>query len=164
MEAAPTFSAPVRFDPRNVWQVGFVVIALVAVALFLRFVVNDAGSVLFTLLMAWFAALALEPAVGRLSRRMRRGAAVGLVMAAIALFAVIFVLAFGQLFVEQVAQLLKAPVNVPCTQKMIYHGEAFTVGKPIQIDLVVKGLSSPGMHKFWPVGENHKNPGSRYAL
>ena len=98
----------IRFDPTNVWRVGFVVIALVAVALFLRFVISDAGSVIFTLLMAWFAALAMEPAVGPLSRRMRRGAAVGLVMGALALFTVIFIVAFGQLFVEQVAQLLKA--------------------------------------------------------
>ena len=96
----------------NVWRVGFVVIALVAVALLLRFVINDGGSVIFTLLMAWFAALAMEPAVGRLSRRMRRGAAVGLVMGALALFIVIFTWAFGQMFVEQVAQLLKALPDV----------------------------------------------------
>ena len=81
----------IRFDPTNVWRVGFVVIALVAVALFLRFVISDGGSVIFTLLMAWFAALAMEPAVGPLARRMRRGAAVGLVMGALALFIVVFI-------------------------------------------------------------------------
>ncbi len=102
----------IRFDPQNVWRVGFVVIALVAVALFLRFLINDGGSVIFTLLMAWFAALALEPAVGRLARRMRRGAAVGLVMGALALFIVVFLLAFGQMFIEQVAQLVKALPSV----------------------------------------------------
>ena len=102
----------VRLDPVNVWRVGFVVIALVAVALVLRFVVSDGGSVIFTLLMAWFTGLALEPAVGRLARRMRRGAAVGLVMGGLALFIVVFVWAFGQLFIDQIAQLLKALPSV----------------------------------------------------
>jgi predicted PurR-regulated permease PerM len=107
--AAPAAAEPtVRFDPRNVWQVGFVVIALVAVALFLRFVISDAGSVIFTLLMAWFAGLALEPAVGRLARRMHRGVAVALVMGTLAVLILVFLLAFGQLFVQQVAQLLQA--------------------------------------------------------
>jgi predicted PurR-regulated permease PerM len=102
----------IRFDPGNVWRVGYVVMALIAVGLLLRFIISDGGSVIFTLLMAWFAGLALEPVVGRLSRRMRRGAAVGLVMGAIALIIVVFVVAFGQLFVEQIAQLLKALPNV----------------------------------------------------
>ena len=104
----PRTDSTIRFDPGNVWRVGYVVMALVAVALVLRFIISDGGSVIFTLLMAWFAGLALEPAVGRLSRRMRRGAAVGLVMGALALFIVVFVWAFGQMFVEQIAQLLKA--------------------------------------------------------
>ena len=96
----------VRFEPSNVWRVGWVVIALVAVGLFLRFFIADAGGVLFTLLMAWFASLAMEPAVRRLATKMRRGAATGLVMLAVGVFIVIFVYAFGQLFVDQVAQLL----------------------------------------------------------
>lgn len=97
-----------RFDPRNVWQIGWVVIALVAVALFLRFVVADAGTVIFTLLMAWFAAIAMEPAVGRLAKRMRRGFATAIVMGGVLIFAVIFTLAFGQLLATQIAQLLEA--------------------------------------------------------
>lgn len=82
-------------------------IVLVAVALFLRFVIDDAGSVIFTLLMAWFASIAIEPAVGRLAHSMRRGAATGLVMLALLAFTVLFALAFGQLLVSQIAQLLE---------------------------------------------------------
>ena len=74
----------VRLDPRNVWRVGWVVIALVACFLLLRFIIQDGGTVLFTLLMAWFASIAMEPAVGRMARHMRRGVATGLVMAAVA--------------------------------------------------------------------------------
>jgi len=97
----------IRFDPRNIWRIGWVVIALVAVFLLLRFLIADGGGVIFTLLMAWFASLAMEPAVGRLARRMRRGAATALVMLAIALCAALFMFAFGRLFVEQIAQLLE---------------------------------------------------------
>jgi predicted PurR-regulated permease PerM len=97
----------VRLDARNIWQVGFVVIALVAVFLVLRFVIGDGGSVIFTLLMAWFASIAMEPAVRPLAKRMRRGLATGLVMGAVVLFVVVFTIAFGQLLVEQVAHLLQ---------------------------------------------------------
>lgn len=102
----------VRLDPRNIWRVGFVVLAVVAVGLFLRFVIGDGGTVLFTLLMAWFASVAMEPAVGRLASRMPRGAATGVVMLGVVLFAVLFMLAFGQLFVQQVAQLLQGLPDV----------------------------------------------------
>jgi hypothetical protein len=54
--APPTERADVRttvaFEPGNVWRTGLVVIALLGVALFLGFVLDDAGSVIFTLLIA----------------------------------------------------------------------------------------------------------------
>lgn len=96
----------VRFDLRNLWRAGWVIIALVAVGLLLRFVIGDGGAVLFSLLMAWFASIAMEPLVGRMATRMRRGVATGLVMIAGAVAVLVFTLAFGQLFVEQVGQLL----------------------------------------------------------
>ena len=97
----------IRLEPQNIWRIGWVVIALVASWLFLRFVVEDAGSVIFTLLMAWFASLAMEPAVKRLARRMRRGAATAIVMLSVLIGLVLFSIAFGQLFVDQVAQLIQ---------------------------------------------------------
>jgi len=103
--AAP--APPVRLDPTNIWRVGWVVIALVAVGLFIRFVISDAGAVIFTLLMAWFASIAMEPAVAPLARHMRRGLATGLVMGAIAAFLVLFTITFGQMFVNQIAELLR---------------------------------------------------------
>ena len=98
---------PVTVSLRVVWRVGLVVMGLVALALFLRFVITDGGSVLFTVLMSWFAALAMTPLVNRLSRHMRRGAATGLVMVGFAAFAVVFFLAFGALFVQQLVQLIE---------------------------------------------------------
>ncbi len=103
-----TVASVIRFDPQNVWRVGFVVIAVAAVALFLRFVIADAGHVIFTVLMAWFASIAMEPAVSRLSRAMPRGFATLLVLVIAASVIVVFSVAFGGLFVDQVAQLLEA--------------------------------------------------------
>ena len=86
---------------------GFAVLAVIAVGLFLKFVLADGGSVIFGVLMAWFAAIAIAPAVDRLARHMRRGLATGIVMLGLVLALVVFVVAFGQLLVDQVVQLLR---------------------------------------------------------
>ena len=101
-------SAPsVGPSPRVVWRSGLVLLAVVAVGSFGWFVLTDAGSALFTILMAWFASITMEPAVRRLELRMKRGTAVLLVMAGVALFLVLFFLAFGRLFLTQIAELLR---------------------------------------------------------
>ena len=98
--------------PSNVWRVGLTLAALVALVMFARFALADGGSVLFMVVMGWFISLAMEPAVSRLSGRMPRSAATALVMVAGALFGVLFVVAFGSLFVEQAAQLLQVLPSV----------------------------------------------------
>lgn len=102
----------VTLVPRNIWRVGLVVIALIALALFLRFVIDDGGSVIFTVLMSWFVSIAIAPAVDRLSRHMKRGFATILVMLAIAVAAVIFMVSFGSLFVDQVAEIVRSLPNL----------------------------------------------------
>ena len=97
----------VLLDPKNVWRTGFVVIALVVLFALTRNVVSAGSGLLFTVLMAWFGSLAIEPAVGRLSRRMPRGAATGLVMLGTVLALGAFLMAFGQLFVDQVSVLIE---------------------------------------------------------
>lgn len=101
----PPGAARVELSPRNVWQVGWVVICLVAIALFARFVLDDGGATIFTVLMAWFGALAVEPAMAPLARHMKRGFAAMIILAAIAVLTVLFVLAFGRLILEQLVQL-----------------------------------------------------------
>jgi predicted PurR-regulated permease PerM len=98
----------IKLDPRNVWQIGFVILGVVAVALFVQFVLEDGGSVIFSLLMAWFASIAMEPAVRRFANHMRRGAATFCVMLLFVVFMSVFFWAFGALFIDQIAQLLKA--------------------------------------------------------
>lgn len=96
----------VTFVPSNVWRVGLVVIALIALGLFLNFVLDDGGAVIFTVLMSWFAAIAMAPVVNRMSRHMRRGVATMIVMVSAIVFAFVFLLMFGALFVDQMAQLI----------------------------------------------------------
>jgi len=97
----------VTFLPRNVWRIGWVLIALIALALLLRFVLEDGGGVIFTVLMGWFAAIAMAPAVDRLARYMRRGVATIIVMISVLVFLTLFFIAFGRLFFEQIIQLLE---------------------------------------------------------
>src|SRR5215212_1484882 len=94
-------------SPRMVWRSGLVLLSVVALGAFGWFVLTDAGSALFTILMAWFTSITMEPAVRRLERRTSRSTAVLLVMGAVALFLILFALAFGRLFVTQIAALLR---------------------------------------------------------
>lgn len=96
----------IRLSPGNIWRVGFVIVGVFAVASFLWFIIDDGGSVIFTVLMSWFAAIAMEPAVSRLARHMKRGFATALMMLGIGLFIVIFFAMFGALLVEQLAEII----------------------------------------------------------
>jgi predicted PurR-regulated permease PerM len=97
----------VSFSPANVWRAGLVLLAVVAFGLVVRFVLDDGGSVIFTVLMSWFAAIAMAPPVNWMAKRgMKRGLATIIVMLAFLLFVVLFVLAFGSLLVDQLSQLV----------------------------------------------------------
>ena len=96
----------VRLSAHGMGKVGFALLGVIAAGLFVKFVLSDGGSVIFTVLMAWFAAIVIEPLVKRMSRHMRRGAATGLIMGGAALFLVLFFVAFGNLFVQQLVQLI----------------------------------------------------------
>jgi predicted PurR-regulated permease PerM len=98
----------VQLDRRNVWRAGWVLVAVAAFAAFGRWVIEDGGSVIFTLVMSMLAAIAMEPAVARLSHRMRRGMATAVVMGATLLAIVVFLLAFGQLLADQLATLVRS--------------------------------------------------------
>ena len=98
----------VLLDAGNVWRTGWVVIGLLVLVLVLRYVLTQGSSFLFTVVMAWFASLAIEPAVSRLSKHRRRGLATAVVLLSIALFLVVFFGLFGQLIVEQIANLVRS--------------------------------------------------------
>jgi predicted PurR-regulated permease PerM len=95
-------------DPRSVWRAGLVVVGLVALYSFGLFVVHDGGAVIFQVVMAWLASIAMEPAVSRLSKHMKRGLATGVVMISVILLGVGFAAAFGNLLVTQAVNLVQA--------------------------------------------------------
>src|SRR5918998_5749672 len=98
----------VMLDPGNVWRIGLVVLGLIALTLVIRFILGEGSSLIFTAFMAWFVSLAMEPAVSRLARHMPRGVATGLVLLGVVAFLGIFFGLFGQLIVEQVANLVQS--------------------------------------------------------
>jgi predicted PurR-regulated permease PerM len=70
-------------------------------------------SLILTLVLAWFAAIAMEPAVEWFERRgMRRGAATGLIMLGGFLAFALFIAVFGQLLFDQLASLVKSLPNL----------------------------------------------------
>ncbi len=95
-------------SPGFLWRAGFIVMALVFIFLLISFVIEDGGAVIFTVLMSWFFALAMAPAVDRLSRHMRRGLATILVMVGLAVFLVLFFTAFGKLLIDQVIEIIES--------------------------------------------------------
>lgn len=95
-------------SPGFIWRAGFIVMALAFIFLFINFLIDDGGGVIFTVLMAWFFALAMAPAVDRLSRRMRRGLATIIVMLGLVVFLVLFFAAFGALLVDQIIEIIES--------------------------------------------------------
>jgi predicted PurR-regulated permease PerM len=121
----------VRFDRRNVWRTGWVLAGVVALAALARWVVDDGGSVIFTLIMSMLAAIAMEPAVARLSRRMRRGVATIIVMLGVLLFIIVFLLAFGRLLGEQLATFVKS-VPAIVERAVAWANETFGASLTVQ--------------------------------
>lgn len=122
---------------RNVWRISFAVIAAIAVALFLRFILEDGGSVIFTVLMSWFAAIAMAPAVNRMSHKMPRGVATIIVMLAFAVFAVLFTVAFGQLLIEQIVELI---VGLPETLRSALDWVNQTFNLTLDIEAIKESI------------------------
>jgi predicted PurR-regulated permease PerM len=125
----------VRFDRRNVWRTGWVLAGVVALAALARWVVDDGGSVIFTLIMSMLAAIAMEPAVARLSRRMRRGVATIIVMLGVLLFIIVFLLAFGRLLGEQLATFVK---SVPAIVERAVAWANETVGASLTVQSILE--------------------------
>jgi len=111
-QSRPPSIREVRLSPANIWRVGLVVLGLIALALFVQFLLREGGGILFIVLMAWFAAIAMAPVVAWLSRYMKRGVATLLVMVSFILFAAFFLLAFGNLLVDQLVELAQAVPGV----------------------------------------------------
>lgn len=103
---APTET--VALSPRSVWRAGWV-IAGVALCLFvIAFIVTRGGGLIFILIISAFLAVAMEPAVLRLTKYMKRGVATAVVMAVMLLAVAGFLAAFGGLLVNEVQTLVRS--------------------------------------------------------
>ena len=108
MEARSIAPAPVESRDRSFWHRAWIVVGVALLVALAVIVLWRGSTTIFYVVMGWFAALAMEPAVGRLTRWMPRGAATASVMLAFLLAVVGFLWAFGALLVDQLAQLVTA--------------------------------------------------------
>ena len=104
MHTEAATAAPAPSLARRVW----LVVGVLALTAALVFMLWRGASTFYYVIMAWFAALAMEPVVSRLTQRMHRGLATGLVMLLAGVFLVIFLGLFGSLFVEQLTSFITA--------------------------------------------------------
>ncbi len=134
----------VTFVPANVWRVGLVVLAVIGLGLLINFVLDDGGGVLFTVLMSWFAAIAMAPVVRWLSQWMRRGVATMIVMVSAILFATAFTLMFGALFVDQLVQLVMLIPDL-IDEAIVWANATFNLTLSQESILDMAGISAQDM-------------------
>lgn len=104
-------------DLRWVWRAAWVVVAVIGLALMARAFLTGASTTIFAVVMAFFGALAIEPAVARLATRVPRPAATGIVMAGVGAGISVFLWQFGSLLFEQLAALIE---SVPDTLSSLF--------------------------------------------
>lgn len=108
MQATPTPAAGAVFTERPLWNRAWLIVGVFVLSLLVAFFFVRGASTIYYVLMGWFIALAMEPAVATLSRWMKRGLATGLVMILAGLALVVFLWVFGSLFVDQVTSFIGA--------------------------------------------------------
>ena len=131
----------ITFVPSNVWRVAWALVGVIALTRFAYFVFTDGGSVFFTVVMAWFASIAMEPAVSRLATRMKRGLATGLVMLGVLISVVVFFGLFGNLLADQLVALVEA---VPELVSTIIDFANSRLGTNFTLESVLSGLGLEG--------------------
>ena len=108
MDATTEQPRSLAMGDRPFWHRTWLVVGVLVLAGFTAFVLWKGGSTVYYVVMAWFVALAMEPAVAKLAERMKRGLATGVVLIVAGLALVGFVAAFGALFVNQLVGFAKA--------------------------------------------------------
>jgi predicted PurR-regulated permease PerM len=97
----------VALDPRSLRRSVVSVLVIVTLWLVALGVFTAIGHFLFILMLSWLFAIAMEPAVLRLTARgMRRGTATGVVGSFVVVFLLALGAVFGNLFFQQLAQLV----------------------------------------------------------
>jgi len=148
---APEREATVIFDLGNLRRVAALVLVIASVVWFFMFVLEDAGGVLFTIIMAFALSVAMEPAVSFFARRgMKRGLATGLIMIAALVGTVIFFLIFGNLLVEQLLELITSLPDV-VTNVIDWINRQFNTD--LSVDKILDSIGlTPGAIASWAAG------------
>ena len=107
-EPAPTATETVALSPTSVWRAGWVIVGVAACVFVIGFIVNRGGGTIFTLIIAMFLAVAMEPAVRLLTRWMKRPLATAVVMLGVMLGFAGFLAAFGGLLVGEIQNLVRS--------------------------------------------------------
>lgn len=137
----------VRFDRRNIWQIAWTVVAVFVIVRLLLFVHRDGGGVLGTIIMAWAASLALEPAVARLSRHMRRGWATLIVLVSLILAGAAFLYLFGGMLADQITTFVQGipgyvnSLNDLLSEYVDTDGLVDKIGEPLDLGAVASSVA-----------------------
>jgi predicted PurR-regulated permease PerM len=111
--AVPQTHTVVSLDGRSVWRSGIVVLVLVAGFILTLWLFSVTSHFLFLVLLAWLFAIALEPGIRRLmAAGLRRGVAATVMGGTTIVVAIVLAAIFGQLFFNQIVQLVHAIPNV----------------------------------------------------
>ncbi|MGE0817774.1 MAG: AI-2E family transporter [Candidatus Nanopelagicales bacterium] len=150
-ERTPEREPTVIFDMGNLRRVAVLVLVIAAVVGFIRFVLEDAGGVLFTIIMAFALSVAMEPAVAFFARRgMKRGLATGLIMLAAFVGTLVFFAIFGNLLVDQLLQLVTSLPDV-VTGLIDWVNNRF--GTDLSVQKILDGIGlTPGAIASWAAG------------
>lgn len=92
----------IHLNRYSIWRAAWVVVGVIALVALAKFVLSDAGPVIFTVLLAFLASIAMEPAVARLSQSMKRGLATAIVMFGSLIAFAAFLFVFGRLLSDQI--------------------------------------------------------------
>ena len=109
----PTTRTLVTLDSHSVWRAGIIALVLVAGFLLAVWLFTVTSHFLFLVLLAWLFAIALEPGIRRLmARGARRGAAAAIMGGTTVVVAIALAAIFGQLFFNQIVQLVHSIPDV----------------------------------------------------
>jgi predicted PurR-regulated permease PerM len=139
----------VRLDPGWVRRSAVGVFVLFALFMVFMWAWKSLGDFLFLLLLAWLVGLAIDPIVTRLHDRWNwpRGLGTMFVFVTLAVFAVIFFIAFGQLFASQIVSLAQAAPSI--IQNVIdWLNNRFNLGLNPQTIIDQLNLSPSTVGKF----------------
>lgn len=139
----------VRLDPGWVRKSTIGVLVLFAVFMVFMWAWKALGNFLFLLLLAWLLGIAIDPIVTRLHEKWKwpRGLGTMFVFLVLFLFAIIFFLAFGQLFASQITALAQAAPSI--IQNVIdWLNARFNLGLDPQTIIDQLNLSPQDVGKF----------------